>query len=257
MNTIIGEFVLTAGGRVWTSALLRALALFGVDEAAARQALFRTAAEGLLEREQEGRRVRWRLSSAGRRGAVEGAERVYSFRGGQHDWDGRWLLLDVAVPDDLRRLRLRRRLAWAGFGSLPSGLAITPHAGRETEAIRILQSLQLERHAVSLIAELGAVGGAKLLVAEAWDLDELARRYKKFVAGVEKQRPKTDEQTFVAHTRLVHEWRRFPFYDPGLPIELLPRGWAGVDAKSVFDRYHAKWKAAAHRWFVSVNSGGV
>ncbi len=254
MNTVIGEFVVPGNGWVWTSALLRALALFDVDEAATRQALFRSAAEGLLEREQEGRRVRWRLSAAGRPTAVAGAERIYSFRSGGDDWDGRWLLLDVAVPDDLRRLRLRRRLAWAGFGSLPCGLAITPHVEREGEALRILESLELEAGAVSLIARLGTIGDAKRLVAEAWDLGELARRYEVFVAEVARQRPRTDEDTFVSHTRLVHEWRRFPFFDPGLPIELLPRNWIGRQAKKVFDRHHAEWKPVAWRWFATVNA---
>ena len=164
------------------------------------------------------------------------------------------LLLDVTVPDDLLRVRLRRRLAWAGFGSLPSGLAITPHADREPEALRILESLGLETHAVSLIARLGTIGHAKRVIAEAWDLDELALRYKEFVAEVAKQRPTTEEETFVAHTRLVHEWRRFPFFDPGLPIELLPRHWIGLEAKKVFDRHYAKWKPAATRWFAAVNT---
>ncbi|MGH7897170.1 MAG: PaaX family transcriptional regulator, partial [Candidatus Binatia bacterium] len=254
MNTVIGEFVVPGTGRVWTSALVRALALFQVDEAATRQALFRSAAEGLLVREQEGRRVRWRLSPAGRRTAVAGAQRIYSFRSGRETWDGRWLLLEVSVPDDLRRLRLRRRLAWAGFGLLPSGVAITPHVGRETEALRILSSLGLEAGAVSLLARIGTIGDAKRVVAEAWDLDELALRYREFVAGVAEQRPRTDESTFVAHTRLVHEWRRFPFFDPGLPSELLPRTWIGREAKQVFDRHHAKWKPAAWRWFTTVNA---
>ena len=254
MNTVVGEFVLPANGWVWTHAMLRALELFDVDDAATRQALFRTAAGGLLEREQQGRRVRWRLSSVGRRAGVVGAERVYSFRSAGNGWDGRWLLLDVSVPDDLLRVRLRRRLAWAGFGSLPSGLAITPHADREPEALRILKSLGLETHAVSLIARLGTIGHAKRVIAEAWDLGELALRYKEFVAEVAKQRPTTEEETFVAHTRLVHEWRRFPFFDPGLPIELLPRHWIGLEAKKVFDRHYAKWKPAATRWFAAVNT---
>jgi phenylacetic acid degradation operon negative regulatory protein len=179
---------------------------------------------------------------------------VYSFRSIGDGWDGRWLLLDVTVPDDLRRLRLRRRLAWAGFGSLPSGLVITPHTAREAEALRILASLSLERNAISLIATLGTIGRDKQFVAEAWDLGQLARRYKDFIHGVAAQRPRSDEQTFVAHTRLVHEWRRFPFFDPGLPVELLPRSWIGREAKKVFDRHYAKWKPAAWRWFAAVNA---
>ena len=254
MNTVLGEFVLPTADWVWTSTVLRALAPFKVDEAATRQALFRSASEGLLEREAEGRRVRWRLTAAGKRIAVSAADRLYSFRGAGNGWDGRWLLLDVTVPDDLRRLRLRRRLAWAGFGTLASGLAITPHTDREAEAQRILESLGLATNAVSLIATLGTLGEAKQFIAEAWDLADLERRYEKFVREVKAQRPKNDEQTFVAHTRLVHEWRRFPFFDPGLPRELLPRKWAGSEAKTVFDEAYARWKPAAWRWFAAISA---
>ena len=254
MNTVAGEFVLPGKGWMWTSTMLRALALFNVDEAATRQALFRTASEGLFEREQEGRRVRWRLAAGSRKLAVAAAERLYNFRSAGDGWDGRWLLLDVSVPDDLRRLRLRRRLAWAGFGTLASGLAITPHTSREAEAARILESLGLAKQAVSLIATLGTIGQTKQFVAEAWDLADLARRYEKFTAQVIAQRPKTDEQTFVAHTRLVHEWRRFPFIDPGLPRELLPASWAGIEARDVFERAYAKWKPGAVRWFEKISA---
>src|ERR1051326_4430310 len=60
LNTIIGEFVYPRERAAWTHGLVSALALFGIDEAAARQALARSAGAGLLEREQVGRRVRWR-----------------------------------------------------------------------------------------------------------------------------------------------------------------------------------------------------
>ncbi|MGH7803368.1 MAG: PaaX family transcriptional regulator [Candidatus Binatia bacterium] len=254
MNTVAGEFVLPGKGWMWTSTMLRALAPFNVDEAATRQALFRTAADGLFEREAEGRRVRWRLAEAGRKTAIAAAERLYSFRSVGDGWDGRWLLLDVSVSDDLRRLRLRRRLAWAGFGTLTSGLAITPHTDREAEAARILESLGLQTSAVSLIATLGTIGRTKQFVAEAWDLADLAKRYERFSAEVTAQRPRTDEETFVAHTRLVHEWRRFPFIDPGLPRELLPKPWAGIEARRVFERAYAKWKPTAVRWFESISA---
>ena len=36
-----------------------------------------------------------------------------------------------------------------------------------------------------------------------------------------------DEAAYAARFRLVHEWRKFLFSDPGLPAELLPRDWPG------------------------------
>jgi phenylacetic acid degradation operon negative regulatory protein len=238
----------------WTHALVRALALFGIDEAATRQALARSAAAGLLDREQDGRRVRWLMSESTRRVRVEGAKRLYTFRSGRTDWDGRWLLLSVVVPDDRRRLLLRRRLAWAGFGILPTGLAISPHVEREAEARRVLEILGLEKDALSFVATMETIGVPSRMIQSAWDLHDLAARYEKFVELVRKQRPRTGEDLFVAVTRMVHEWRRFLYVDPGLPVELLPPDWIGLEAKEVFDRHYAKWRPGAARWFASANA---
>jgi phenylacetic acid degradation operon negative regulatory protein len=38
----------------------------------------------------------------------------------------------------------------------------------------------------------------------------------------------------VERTRFIHEYRMFPFKDPGLPAELLPRGWQGRQAHDLF-----------------------
>jgi len=50
-----------------------------------------------------------------------------------------------------------------------------------------------------------------------------------------------------AQTRLVHEWRRFPFLDPQLPRELLPANWSGTKAAELFHRKHVDWRPAALR----------
>lgn len=257
LNTIVGEFIYAPETGAWTQSLVRALALFGIDEAATRQALSRSAAAGLLDREQTGRRVRWRMSEATRMVRKGGAKRLYEFRSGRRDWDGRWLLLSVIVPDDRHRLLLRRRLAWAGFGFLPTGLAISPHVEREPEARNILEILRLEKDALSFVAKLETIGVPSQMIHSAWDLDALAVRYRTFLDQIGKQRPKSGEELFAAVTRLVHEWRRFLYVDPGLPVELLPTGWVGLEAKEVFDRYYAKWRPGAARWFASLDENGA
>jgi phenylacetic acid degradation operon negative regulatory protein len=93
------------------------------------------------------------------------------------------------------------------------------------------------------------------MIRSAWDLDALAVRYRDFVEHVRKQRPRTGEDAFVAITWLVHEWRRFLYVDPGLPVEVLPAKWIGLEAKEVFDRHYTKWRPAAARWFDAVDQG--
>jgi phenylacetic acid degradation operon negative regulatory protein len=247
--TLLGEFVLPRDRPVWTSVLTEALAMFGVEEKSARQALARTAAEGWLVSERVGRRARWALSATGRRLLTEGARRIYDFGSGQRGWDGRWLVLLVSVPEVRRDLRhrLRTRLSWAGFGSPEAGVWISPHLGREAEALDVLKELELAPGAMSFVASYGTVGSEDTMVARAWDLSDLAHRYAGFVAEFAGLDPVGAGAVLRAQTRLVHQWRRFPFLDPQLPRELLPPNWSGASAAELFHSRHGQWGPAAQR----------
>ena len=255
LRTVGGEFMYSVPDWTWTQTILRALACFDVDEATARQAIMRTAGDGWFERQQSGRRVRWRLSSEGRKLTTEARDRMFAFRSGRVDWNGQWLLLLVTSADERTRPLLRRRLEWAGFGHLPSGLAITPHIEREAEAREMLESLGLADDALSFAATTGSIGLPARLITEAWDLDVLAAAYGEFVAEVRARHPRTDAEVFVAHASLVHEWRRFAVLDPALPLELLPKKWIGNDAHAVFADHYERWHPRAVAWFEQVNAG--
>jgi phenylacetic acid degradation operon negative regulatory protein len=249
--TVLGEYVLPAGRPVWTSALLTVLAGLGVEEKASRQSLARTAAEGFIVAERTGRRVRWRLSEPGRRLLTDGAERIYSFAEPAPRWDGRWLLVSVAVPEGQRHLRrqLRTRMSWAGFGSPAPGLWASPNADREVEAKQIVTDLGLVEAALSFTGAFAGIGGQQTLVRQAWDLDELADRYQAFLDEFAGARPAPGEPTLLAQARLVHEWRRFPFLDPRLPAELLPPDWIGLRAGRLFRKLHDGWHGEAQRYW--------
>ncbi|EHR49475.1 phenylacetic acid-responsive transcriptional repressor [Saccharomonospora marina XMU15] len=248
LMTLLGEFVLPRGRPVWTSVLVDALAMFEVEEKSARQALARTAAEGWLESERVGRRVRWSLTSQGRKLLTEGAQRIYDFGSRERSWDGQWLLVLVSVPEPKRDLRhrLRTKLTWAGFGSPDPGVWITPHVDREPEAVGIVAELALE-NAMSFVGPYGAIGDEATMVARAWDLRELDARYEAFIDEFASLDPRGGDAVLHAQTRLVHEWRRFPFLDPQLPEQLLPEDWSGSQAAEIFHRRHAEWRPAAQR----------
>src|SRR4029079_14852365 len=126
------------------------------------------------------------------------------------------------------------RLTWAGLGSLGQGTWVTPHVDLEAEASRILSELEPAPRSVSLVSRFGKIGLEAEMVGEAWDVDELDQRYEAFMTEFRALRPRSDSAAFVAQTRLVHEWRRFAFYDPVLPVELLPSNWIGVRAKALY-----------------------
>lgn len=257
LMTVLGEFVLLRDRPVWTSTLVEVLAKFDVEEKSARQALARTAAEGWLTADRQGRRVRWALTPPGRRLLTEGAERIYSFGQQPRAWDHRWLVLIASVPEAKRELRhrLRTRLSWAGFGSPSPGVWVSPDTTGDQEAEVILTELGLAGGAMSFVAQYGAIGRQESIARQAWDLDALALRYENFIDDFTGAHPAPGDATLVAQTRLVHEWRRFPFLDPQLPAELLPARWSGIQAAKLFHRKHTQWRPEAQgHWDLLVGS---
>jgi phenylacetic acid degradation operon negative regulatory protein len=257
--TVLGEYALPRGAAVWTSTLVDVLALLGIEEKSARQALARTSAEGWLAAQRAGRRVQWNLTAPGRRMLSEGASRIYSFGSEEHRWDRRWLVLLVTVPEAKRELRhrLRTRLAWAGFGSPTAGVWITPDTGREAEARQILADLGLLDRSMSFAATHGSIGRPESVARQAWELDAVAARYDDFVTKFDGLRPAAGDEVMVAQALLVHEWRRFPFLDPGLPRELLPARWSGLTAARLFHGRHAEWHPGAQqRWAERADGDG-
>src|SRR5260370_1240834 len=190
----------TGGGRVWTQALVSALGLFGTEPKSARQALGRTAAEGWLAPQRVGRQVRWSLTPPGQRLLSDGARRIYSFGREDVDWDGRWLLLLVSVPESQRDLRHRGRtqLNWAGFGSPAAGVWVSPHASQQAEGQRILADAGVTGTAMSFVASYGHIGSQDMLVARSWDLGALEQRYADFIDEFTGLDPPTGESPLPA-----------------------------------------------------------
>lgn len=248
LMTILGEYVLPRDEPVWTATLVDVLGLFGIEEKSARQSLARTAAEGWLVSDRVGRRVRWSLTPPGRRLLTEGAQRIYDFGRSEHEWDGQWLVVLVSVPESKRDLRhrLRTQLTWAGFGSPAPGVWVSPDVRRQDEAQRIVNELEVGSP-MSFIASYGAIGDEETMVAKSWDLTDVENRYEHFIDEFTGLNPSTGEATLLAQTRLVHEWRRFPFLDPQLPARLLPANWSGTKAAELFHSKHLDWRDGAQR----------
>jgi phenylacetic acid degradation operon negative regulatory protein len=247
--TVLGEFVLPRGEPVWTHVLLDVLGGLGVESKSARQALARTAAEGLLVSGRAGRRVRWSLTEAGHRLLTDGATRIYGFGGSIQVWDGRWLVLLISVPEARRQLRhrLRTRLAWAGLGSPAPGVWLTPDPTKQDEVAGVVEDLGLAGVTSSFVGPFGAIGTEQDVVAQAWDLAEVETAYEEFLATFGAADPDTPDEVLRHQIHLVHAWRRFPFLDPQLPAALLPDDWAGARAATLFSHQHERWHAPAQQ----------
>ncbi|HEY2095150.1 MAG: phenylacetic acid degradation operon negative regulatory protein [Pseudonocardiales bacterium] len=257
--TVLGEFVLPRDEAVWTQVLLDVLGDLGVEHKSGRQALARTAAEGLLSSDRSGRRVRWSLTATGHQLLSTGAQRIYSFGASPTGWDGRWLVLLVSVPESRRQLRhrLRTRLAWAGLGTPAPGVWLSPEPGKQPEVSEVIHELALEEVTSSFVGEFGQIGKERELVAEAWNLAGVEAAYQDFITTFSAAEPASPKEVLRDQIHLVHAWRRFPFLDPQLPAELLPGGWAGAKAAELFRERHEQWDAVARRqWREMLESAG-
>jgi phenylacetic acid degradation operon negative regulatory protein len=253
--TVLGEYVLPRADAVWQETLVRALVTLGYTQQAARQALSRSTRAGWLRTERRGRRVRMYLTEPTAELLHTGAERIYSF-GERWEWDGRWLVLIVRVPEHRREVRhqLRSRLAWAGLGSLGGGVWLTPHVEREPELAAAIED-EPAAEATSFVATLGSLGTPDTIAAAGWDLAAVRKHYAAFIDDFRGLASSSRQSSFRMQTLLVHAWRKFPFLDPDLPPELLPSSWPRRRAHDLFIAQHDSLVTPARAYFEELEAG--
>jgi phenylacetic acid degradation operon negative regulatory protein len=67
--------------------------------------------------------------------------------------------------------------------------------------------------------------------------------------------PGGEREAFADYVRAVTDWRRLPYSDPGLPVELLPSGWIGIRAAEEFFALRALLEEPARAYVQHVISG--
>jgi phenylacetic acid degradation operon negative regulatory protein len=243
--TVLGEFVLPGGGSAWTSTFIDVLSRLGVEEKASRQALMRSAEKGWLRSSRVGRRTRWALTPEAEQLLTEGASRIYSFAGHARSWDGRWLLVLTRIPETERSARhlLRTRLSWAGFGSPAPGVWLSAHTERLAEAEHALRQASVLEEAPIFVVEHQGGGDMAEMARRAWDLEAIEVSYREFVLGYGAR---DVGDPLAGQVDLVHAWRRFPWLDPALPLELLPADWSGERAARLFREWHDRLAVGAN-----------
>jgi len=243
---LYGDHLRSRGARAPVAALVRLLAPLGITAPAVRTAVSRMARQGWLDAVRLPGGAGYELTPRAVGRLDEAAGRIY--RHGDPGWDGRWHVVVVErVRERARRDRLRAALGYLGYAPIDDTAWISPRPSRELESLLAAERVRAERFAASYD------GDARGLVARAWDLDGLSHAYEGWLAVaaalVAPAGPAArDEVIFAARSRLVHEWRKFLFRDPGLPAELLPAGWAGHKAAEVFDAESARLLPAASRF---------
>lgn len=258
--TLFGAYVHPRERPVWSGGLVRLLGELGVSPGAARVTLTRLSARGLLSRTKDGRFVHYSITPRTAAILAEGDERIFTF--GRTTGDGDvWTVLWHTVPEDRRhdRTELVRRLRFLGFGPVQDGAWIAPR-DHESEVVTLVTELGLEEHASVMVGRPSPSLDPHVLIARAWDLDELTSRYEAFVdefgplADPSERYALSDREALRRRTRIVHAFRQFPAVDPDLPPEFVEPPPQRARAIELFHDLYAALGTAAQRYFDRVTT---
>jgi phenylacetic acid degradation operon negative regulatory protein len=261
--TMFGSYLREPGELAWSGGMVTLLGEFGFSTEAARAALSRLAARGLVARVKEGRKVFYELTDRAEALLLEGDRRIFSFGDGAAASE-RWTVLWHSLPEEHRmeRARLGSRLRFLGFGSVQDATWVAPH-DREDEVVALLESLGVADYAYVLVGHPTKALNIRAVIDEAWDLDDVTRRYEEFRTEFEPYRRKRarsvldDREAFVVRTRAVHLFRGFPFLDPELPDALMPRPNLRPKVVATFHELYDALREPAERHFEAVAGVGA
>ena len=238
--TVYGLYARHDGGWLSVATLIRLLADVGIDEPAVRSAISRLKRRGILQSRRCGGSAGYQLSAEALAILREGDARIFRRRRATPA-DG-WVLAVFSVPESERHRRhvLRSELTRLGFGMVAPGVWIVPAHPEDTTA-ETLRRLGLDAYADLFRADHLAFGDPAAKIRQWWDLDELERQYESFIAAHEPVLRRWagggdggGGEAFADYVRVLTDWRRLPYLDPGLPAELLPEGWVGIRAADLF-----------------------
>ncbi|GGM98540.1 PaaX family transcriptional regulator [Terrabacter tumescens] len=257
--SIYGLYAREVGGWLSVSAVIRLMAELGIDEPAVRSSVSRLKRRDILEAERIDGSAGYTLSASARVILDSGDRRIFDHRPASPD-DG-WILAIFSVPESERRKRhlLRTRLAWLGYGTVSAGVWVAP-AHLEEETREVLARADLGAYVDLFRADYLGFGDLEQEIGSWWDLATISSLYRQFheqhaplLASWRGRRRKDNEgEAFADYVRTITEWRRLPFLDPGLPPELLPRDWAGVESANTFQALKRRLEVPAHRFVEEV-----
>ncbi len=232
--SFLGIYALDRGTAISSGSVIDVFARLDVSEEAVRSTLARMVKRDLLIRHRVGRKAYLGLTPHAVAVLRDGRRRVWETGAVNRDWDGTWTVVGFSLPDSRRSTRhdLRSRLIWAGFGPLQAGLWIAPGV---REVTGVFDALDVDDHVTVLTATAFKPTEAVDLVAKAFDIEQIARRYRGFLARWDVTRPLPDAPDDLVRQLLLHtDWLQLVRQDPHLPAEHLPSDWPAIRAEQVF-----------------------
>jgi phenylacetic acid degradation operon negative regulatory protein len=253
--TIYGDSIAPRGGTVWLGSLSRLVDPIGINERLVRTSIYRLTNETWLEGDKIGRRSYYRLSEQGRRRFEDAFKRVY--HGTQLSWSGEWTLVLSARLSTEKRQKLREELEPLGFGLISQGVLAHPTLS-SIETMALLRDLGSADDTIVMQAKSVSSLTSQTMhqqVMESWSLETLSKAYQEFLNtfrslwnALKAGNELNEEESFIARTLLIHEYRKVQLRDPLLPDELLPISWEGRYAHQLCRQLYQLLYQRAEQW---------
>lgn len=251
---LFGEYV-DLPERVWSGGLVRLMEDLGFNGPAARVALNRVIARGLLAPTKAGRFVFYTITERLAKIHKEGRQRTFS-PPREIAWTGQWTLVWYAIPEDqrLQRARLGRWLGLRAFGLLQDGTWIAPGDDRE-DVVALAKWLGVNDFVLIVVGSIGEVPQQLPLIYQVWKIDELKEKYELFTREYEPYlrgdawRRLEPREAFIIRTQMIDMFRQLMVQDPRIPDDILSIEWSRRDAIDLFLALQEHLLAAATDYF--------
>lgn len=241
--SLFGLYARYEQGWLSVASMIRLMGDLGIEHQAVRSAISRLKRRGRLVSARRDGVIGYALSEESLKLLSEGDRRIFSFERARIE-DG-WVLAVFSVPEAERDRRhsLRVNLTRLGFGVVAPGVWIAP-ATIHAETKQALDRLGLAGYVDLFVGAYASDTSLSPEVQKWWDLSELSGLYEAFMSNFDGEYERavsgvlTPLEAFQIYVPMLTQWRRLPYRDPGLPLELLPDGWKGEAARRLFSDLH-------------------
>lgn len=222
--TLYGDAIVPRGGSLSLGNIAGIMALFRIDSGPVRTAISRLTSERWLERRKVGRNTFYRLSKQGEGEFAKATKRIYFPR---ETGSGKAIRLALLNGETSGRVEQRKKLEAAGYAPFNALTYVSAEASNArpigAKGVRML--------------DVPVSGEVTEILRSAFKLDELAGRYRDFIALFRPLRDALahgaaldDTESLIVRLLLIQEFRRIVLRDPAVRRGMLP-AWPGEEAR--------------------------